>query len=76
MPEEEYVWLPGKPLRGGASRDEIQALMVSAWQRRNDCGAEERRMLGREALWSASSSSARTRILKCTRAVDSRDQTA
>ena len=40
-----------KPLRGGASQDEIQALIVSAWQRRNDRGAEERRMLGsRSAL--------------------------
>jgi GTP 3',8-cyclase len=33
------------PLRGGASRDELRALMTSTWQRRRDRGAEERQDL-------------------------------
>ncbi len=31
-----------KALRGGASRDELKALIMPAWQRRTDRGAEER----------------------------------
>ena len=34
------------PLRAGASRQEIKALIASAWQRRSDRGAEERKELG------------------------------
>ena len=37
-----------KPLRDGASREEIKALIASGWTRRRDRGAEERREL--EAL--------------------------
>lgn len=33
-------------LRGGASRDEIKALIVSGWTQRRDRGAEERKALG------------------------------
>jgi cyclic pyranopterin phosphate synthase len=35
-----------KPLRSGASREEIRSAILSAWQRRNDRGAEERKSLG------------------------------
>ncbi len=38
------------PLRGGASRDEIKALILSAWQGRRDRGAEERKALERLGL--------------------------
>jgi cyclic pyranopterin phosphate synthase len=31
-----------QPLRAGASRDELKSAIASAWQRRNDRGAEER----------------------------------
>jgi cyclic pyranopterin phosphate synthase len=34
-----------QPLRGGASKDQIKSTIVSAWQRRNDRGAEERKAL-------------------------------
>jgi cyclic pyranopterin phosphate synthase len=34
------------PLRNGASRDELKALIASTWQRRRDRGAEERKELG------------------------------
>lgn len=34
------------PLRGGASRQELQAIITSTWQRRRDRGAEERREEG------------------------------
>jgi cyclic pyranopterin phosphate synthase len=34
-----------KPLRDGASRDEIKALIASAWTRRRDRGAEGRKKL-------------------------------
>jgi GTP 3',8-cyclase len=33
------------PLRAGASRDDIRALIASTWQRRNDRGAEQRQEL-------------------------------
>jgi GTP 3',8-cyclase len=35
-----------KPLRSGASREEIRSAILSTWQRRNDRGAEERKSLG------------------------------
>jgi GTP 3',8-cyclase len=34
------------PLRAGASRDELRALITSTWQQRRDRGAEERKELG------------------------------
>jgi GTP 3',8-cyclase len=34
------------PLRAGASRDELKALIASTWQQRRDRGAEERKELG------------------------------
>jgi GTP 3',8-cyclase len=34
------------PLRTGASRDELKALIASTWQQRRDRGAEERKELG------------------------------
>src|SRR5207247_3482671 len=34
------------PLRGGASREELSALIASRWQGRRDRGAEERLALG------------------------------
>jgi cyclic pyranopterin phosphate synthase len=33
-----------QPLRAGASRDELTSAIASAWQRRNDRGAEERKV--------------------------------
>lgn len=36
-----------QPLRDGASRDDIKALMLSTWQSRRDRGAEERKALER-----------------------------
>jgi len=35
-----------RPLRSGASKDEIQSAILSVWKRRNDRGAEERQALG------------------------------
>ncbi len=37
-------------LRGGASRDEIKALIVSGWTQRRDRGAEERKALGHRGV--------------------------
>jgi GTP 3',8-cyclase len=34
------------PLRGGASRQELKAIIASTWERRRDRGAEERQELG------------------------------
>ncbi len=34
-----------QPLRDGASREEIKALILSGWQARKDRGAEERKAL-------------------------------
>jgi cyclic pyranopterin phosphate synthase len=34
------------PLRGGASREEIKAIIRSGWSRRTDRGAEERQEVG------------------------------
>lgn len=34
-----------KPLRGGASRNEIKSIIISGWRARNDRGAEERKQL-------------------------------
>lgn len=39
-----------KPLRAGASREEIKSLIVTGWERRADRGAEERKELERFGL--------------------------
>ncbi|RMF93076.1 MAG: GTP 3',8-cyclase MoaA, partial [Nitrospinota bacterium] len=39
-----------KPLRSGASREEIKALLLSRWQTRTDRGAEERKALEEAGL--------------------------
>jgi cyclic pyranopterin phosphate synthase len=39
-----------QPLRAGASRDEIKAMILSGWQGRRDRGAEERKALERLGL--------------------------
>jgi cyclic pyranopterin phosphate synthase len=39
-----------KPLRGGASSDEMRALIRTGWEARRDRGAEERKALERDGL--------------------------
>ena len=40
-----------QPVRRGISRDQIRTTIVSAWQKRNDRGAEERRALGSRGVF-------------------------
>jgi len=42
-----------KPLRGGASREEIKSLIVSRWSKRADRGAEERKELSPRGVFVA-----------------------
>jgi cyclic pyranopterin phosphate synthase len=39
-----------RPLRGGATKEEIRSILLSIWQTRNDRGAEERKALGERGV--------------------------
>ena len=60
------------PLRAGASRDDIRALIASTWQHRYDRGAEQRQELRFRGCWSRSRGCGKTRTLKCTPEEDRR----